>query len=555
MYVLGINGWDFDSHDSSACLFFNGKLIAAAEEERFIRQKKSFNKIPCNAISYCLNEAKISPNDIEHIVIGWDVKKLYFERYSKLLTDEECLLKIFPKEIFKRDKEPKIHICSHHLAHAAGTFFSSGFEEATILVVDGVGEEESITIAKGFNNKIEILEKYPLEKSLGIFYEALTVFCGFSRFDEGKLMGLSSYGSCDFDFSDILDNQIHKITNEININEKYFLVLKNWLKIIYKTTKINPNETNYNYDILNTTLYNETDVMKYKNIAASGQVAFEKAIIKLVKKAIRITRINNLCISGGVALNCIANRKILELEEVKELYIQPAAADNGVSIGAAAWFVSSNNIKPEINSNHVYSGPDFSDNDINMILKKYNIPFIKLESNKYEKISELLVQSKVIGRFNGKMEFGPRALGNRSIIANPQTKDMLNLINNIKKREYWRPLAPSIIKDQEHKVLKEKTNNEYMLLNSTVIDSMIDLLPAITHFDNSTRAQVFCREMNKDYYETIKHFYKDTGLPVVLNTSFNVGNEPIVCNPSDAIRTFYSSGIDALLLGSFLIIK
>ncbi|MDM8365606.1 carbamoyltransferase family protein [Bacillus thuringiensis] len=555
MYVLGVNGWDFDIHDASACLFYNGKLIAAAEEERFIRQKKALDKIPYNSIAYCLKEAKITPNEVDHIVMGWDVEQLYFEKYSKKLNKEECLEKIFPKGIFKRDKDPQIHMCSHHLAHASGAFFSSGFNEATIIVIDGSGEEESITIAKGKGNIIEVLEKYPLEHSLGIFYEALTVFSGLGRHNEGKLMGLSSYGEEIFEFPEILENPLKPNKNPVSINGKYFSVLKDWIKAINSITKMAPNYIKYEYNSIDSILLMNTSVMEYKNIAASGQAALERAIVKLVKNAVNLTGIDKLCLSGGVALNCIANRIIADLPEVANLYIQPGASDSGVSIGAATWFLAENGIGPMFTEDHVYSGPEFSDSSILNILKKYNLSYIELGSNKYDKCSELLIQNKIIGRFSGKMEFGPRALGNRSIIANPQNRDMLNKVNTIKKREQWRPLAPSIIDENASAVLEEKINNPYMLLNSTVKKEVHHLVPAIVHVDGSTRAQVVTKGMNSDYYETIYNFYQKTGIPAVMNTSFNVGKEPIICNPSDAIRSFYGSEMDALLLGSFLILK
>ncbi|WP_191567437.1 carbamoyltransferase [Metabacillus idriensis] len=555
MYVLGINGWNYDIHDPSACLFLNGELIAAAEEERFIRQKKALDKLPYNSIAYCLKEANITPDQVDHIVMGWDVKKIHDQKYSKTLNEKACIEMVFPTEIFPRENNPQLHMCSHHLAHAAGAFFSSGYEESAILVIDGSGEEESITIAKGKGNKIEILEQFPLNQSLGIFYEALTVFAGLGRHNEGKLMGLSSYGEAVYEFPDILEGQLSIQDKNISMNSQYFSYLKNWIGVIQDTTNTRPNTLFYKYDVINTTLSTQPSVMDYKDIAASGQVALEKAIVKLVNKALRLTDSKNICISGGVALNCVANRVVANLKSVKKIYIQPGASDSGVSIGAASWFISENNIKPIMEDNHVYSGPQFSDSMIYELLTKYNIPFIELGSNKYEKCAELLGENKVLGRFSGRMEFGPRALGNRSIIANPNSKKMLKKVNTIKKREQWRPLAPSLIKENVPIVLEEENTSPFMLLNSTVKENIRHLLPAIVHVDGSSRPQVVTKEMNNDYYETIQSFYKKTDIPAIMNTSFNVGNEPIVCNPNDAIKSFYGSELDGLLLGSFLINK
>ncbi|MGG1239770.1 carbamoyltransferase C-terminal domain-containing protein [Bacillus sonorensis] len=549
MYVLGINGWDKGVHDSSASLFYQGKLLAATEEERFIRRKKAFDTPPFHSIAYCLHEAGITADDIDYIALGWDVTKLEVEYGGKHgLTSKDIMGRVFPRHIFSRKKDPELHIYPHHQAHAAGAYYSSGFEEAAILVVDGSGEEESITIAKGEKGKIDYIEVYPLESSLGIFYEGLSKYIGLGRFREGKTMGLSSYGAWDGD--------VPLIVNQYDENKRtYHQILKDWIMYFHKKFGEKVNSANYYYDSKQAKLCDELDALSYKHVAAFGQKALEKNLIYLAKRALELTGCSRICLSGGVGLNCVGNRELLELEEVKDIFIQPAASDAGTSLGAGALLSKELGFEVTLSKDHVYSGPNFSDGDIKNLLEQYKIKYEFFETGINEAAVQLLKKGKVGARFAGRMEFGPRALGNRSILANPQSENMLQKVNDIKEREQWRPLAPSISAENQALAIKEETASPYMLLNATIHESSRELLQAVTHIDGSTRPQIVDKETNLSYWELIQCFYEETGIPAVLNTSFNIGNEPIVCSPKDAIRSFFSSELDFLILNHFFIKK
>ncbi|GMG77419.1 carbamoyltransferase [Bacillus safensis] len=549
MYVLGINGWDKGVHDTSASLFYQGKLLAAAEEERFVRRKKAFDTVPVHSISYCLHEAGITADEVDYIALGWDVEQLEMEYGGKQgLTSKDIMHCVFPKNIFPRKKDPALQMYPHHQAHAAGAYYSSGFDDAAILVVDGSGEEESITIAKGEKGNINYLEVYPLECSLGIFYEALSKYIGLGRFKEGKTMGLSSYG--------LWEEDVPLIVNKHDgYRRTYNQILKDWVLYFFKKFDDKGNSAHYVYDHKEAKLYDQLDALSYKHVAAFGQKTLEENLMHLAKKAIKLTGSSRLCISGGVGLNCVGNRKLLELEEVKDIFIQPAASDAGVSLGAGALLSKELGFDVKLSKDHVYSGPAFSDGEIKDLLERYKIKYEFFENGINEAAVELLKKGSVGARFAGRMEFGPRALGNRSILANPQSKTMLQRVNYIKEREQWRPLAPSINAENQTMAINEETASPFMLLNATIHKSSLELLQAVTHIDGSTRPQIVDKEGNSSYWELIQCFYEETGIPAVLNTSFNIGNEPIVCSPKDAIRSFFCSELDFLFLNHFLIKK
>ncbi|MEK9135152.1 MAG: carbamoyltransferase C-terminal domain-containing protein [Patescibacteria group bacterium] len=564
MYILGINGWHTRSHDPSACLVKNGKILAMAEEERFIRQKYAFEKIPINATSYCLHEAKISPSDIDIVAFGWDYKQKYNLRGIKWdYTKNELLDILYPKAIFKYDKKPKLIIVPHHLAHAASVYFTSGYKKAAILIIDGQGEKYSTSIAYGNGRKIKTLKSFPIKDSLGYFYESINKYIGFHYLDSGKTMGLAPYGKPIFTFKNIKlkkDGYSINLPGRLRYSKKHLdeqeSLVSLWHKFIKQKYIKKPNPTVNKFNKLRNKIKVEFKISEsYKNLAASAQKALEETVGHLAKVSIKMTNCNNLCISGGVGLNCVVNGKLLHNKSIKNLYIFPAANDAGVSVGAALY--ASAILDKNLNFsrlNHAYFGPEYTDQEVKSAFKERKINY-KFYPNICKKTAELLSRGKIVGWVHGRMEMGPRALGNRSILANPKTKSMWKKINLIKNRELWRPLSPSILNEYKDNYFESAQYSPFMLKTFGVKKKNGGLISAVVHVDDSTRPQTVSKKINPKFWHLINEFYKITGIPSLFNTSFNLINEPIVCSPQDALSTFYNSGLDCLVINNFLVTK
>lgn len=564
MIILGINGWYARSHDASVCLVKDGKILAMAEEERFIRKKYAFDKIPINAIGYCLNEANVSSNEIDIVAFGWDYRLMYNLRRIKFFHHNNDILDIiFPSSIFGYKRKPKLVIVPHHLAHAASTFFTSGFKEATILVVDGQSEDGSTTIAYGKGNKISILKSFPIKDSLGYFYESINKYIGFHYLDSGKTMGLAAYGKTNIDFYDIIkiDSKGYSVNlkkefkySSLHLDEQEVLV-SFWYEELKKYIKL-PNRVKYIFDKINSkTKAQFTISQQYKDLAASAQNALERTMIHLVKIAIKMTGIKDVCLSGGVTLNCVANGKLLQNTPIDDLFIFPCANDAGVSAGAALYAAALYDKKVKFSKiPHPYFGPEYTNKEIEQILKSKNIHYLKLKDI-CKTAAKLLAENKIIGWFQGKMEIGPRALGNRSILANPLIKSNWKKVNIIKGRELWRPLSPAILEEYKDEYFENAVYSPFMLIAMQVKKDKRNIIPAVTHIDGSSRPQTVSKKINKKFWDLINEFRKITGIPVILNTSFNYKGEPIVCSPLDAIKTFFSTSLDYLVMGDFLISK
>lgn len=563
MIILGINGWYTRSHDPSACMVKDGKILVMAEEERFIRQKYAVEKLPLNAISFCLSESKLKLDDIDIVAFGWDYREKYKLRKMKFkYSDEEILDIIFPQNFFRYKKKPRLVIVPHHMAHAASTFFTSGFNEAAILIIDGQGENESTTIAHGKGNKISILKSFPIQDSLGYFYESINKYIGFHYLDSGKTMGLAPYGKAGIDFKNIkINNKGYSINfpqalqyNPSHLDEQEALVAL-WHKELKKYLK-SPNETKivFNKDKNKIeTIF--TAPQNYKNLAASAQYVLEKTVNHLAEITVKTTKTTNLCLSGGVALNCVANGKLLQNTTIDELFIFPCANDAGVSAGAALYAASLYDKKTNFAKlSHTYFGPKYTNKEVEQILKAGKIKYKKLKDI-CKQSALLLAKDKIIGWFQGGMEIGPRALGNRSILASPCRKSNWKNVNRIKGRELWRPLAPSIMDEYKSEYFNDAIYSPFMLNAFQVKKHKRAIIPAVVHIDGSTRPQTVSKNANKKFWNLISHFYKITGVPVILNTSFNGPGEPIVCSPQDALRTFYSSGLDYLIINDYIISK
>lgn len=526
MRIVGINCL---THDVSVALIEDGKILAAVEEERFTGIKHqggilSNGKPPLNSLKWIFDKFNLKPKDIDFFAYSGDLNQNigladFITKYRRFAMTLDPSLS---KSIF----------LDHHLCHASSTFRCSGFDQALILTIDGEGDSVSTTMFIGEFNEIKKIASFPANQSLGHFYTSVTKTLGLGSFGaEGKTMGLSNYGSLD---SSIIDKNIIKKTNlGYIINDNYNEILLNYKR--------------YGSDISD----------EHKNLAATAQYLLEDTIIHLIKLARKEYEFTNVCIAGGVGLNCLTNSKISKLDFVKNVFIQPAANDAGTSIGAALevfYQKNSINIK-SIAITNVYYGPEYSNDDIKSILEEYKIKYEYIE-NICDIASDMLVDGKIIGWFQGKMEFGPRALGNRSILANPSIKGINDLINKkIKHRELWRPFAPAILESQGNEYFYDFFPSPFMTFTFNIKENKINDIPAVAHIDGSARVQSVSLKNNKLFFNLLKSFNEKTNIPVLLNTSFNDKGQPIVRTPKEAIATFYSTGLDALVIGNYLICK
>ena len=589
--ILGISAF---YHDSAAALVVDGKIIAAAQEERFSR-KKHDSKYPAKAVEYVLSEGKLNLSEIDHIVF-FEKPFLKFERlletylafaplgFKSFSMSMPIWLreKLFQKKfIFEKlkihDKNfndiDKIFFSEHHYSHAASAFFPSPFKDAIVLTLDGVGEWATTTVALGKGNKLEMIKEIHFPHSLGLLYSAFTYYTGFKvNSGEYKLMGLAPYGEPKFK-NIILENLIDvKEDGSFKLNMKYFnyatglTMTNNKFSELFGEPVRNPK--------------NEKLTQFHMDIAASIQSVTEEIIIKLTKSIAAEFKIKNLCLAGGVALNCVANGKILNDKIFENIWVQPASGDAGGSIGAALsfWFKELGNkrdyYKDEMSGS--FLGPSFSNNRIEKDLKNLNANFDKLEDNELlPKLAKELSQNKIIGWFQGRMEFGPRALGARSILANPLSEKMQSELNlKIKFREGFRPFAPSILSEEVSNWFNLNKVSPYMSLVAKVKDSkkikqdgkdnfsgfdklnvLRTIIPAVTHVDYSARIQTVHKETNLRYHNLISEFYKITNCPILVNTSFNVRGEPIVCSIEDAYKCFMGTNLDILVCENYILYK
>jgi len=590
-YILGLSAY---FHDSSAAILKDGEVIAAAQEERFTRVKHD-SSFPYNAICFCLEEANIYLDEVEYIVF-YDKPILKFDRilsnflnyaplgvFNFVKTIPVYLNKLFVSHNIKNElkdlgynKLPKILYAEHHESHAAAAFFPSPYSQAAILCVDGVGEWATTTAWVGDNNKIQLLWQINYPHSLGLLYSAFTFFIGFKvNSGEYKLMGLAPYG--DPIYVDIIENNLIKIKSDgsFMLNLKFFDYMKGNSMVNHRFEKLFGIKARKPSD----------DIKQiHMDIASSIQKVTENVITKLVNTLSKDPLVNtkNLCLAGGVALNCVANSKILKNTPFENTWIQPAAGDAGSGLGAAylAWHHYKN--EPRYSDElydkmkGAYLGPHYSNSQINNALQKLDAIFEYYEQNELVKrAAECIASNAVVGWFQGPMEFGPRALGNRSILGNPTKLENQSFINlKIKYRESFRPFAPAVITEKQHEYFELTNKSPYMLLVSDVAKKQLvdtkeakglkgldklyskrSSIPAVTHIDNSARVQTVMKETNPLFYQLIVEFEKQSGCPVVINTSFNVRGEPVVCTPEDAYKCFMMTDMDYLVIGNYFLAK
>jgi len=585
-YILGISAF---YHDSAACLVKNGEIIAAAQEERFSR-KKHDSSFPIRSINWCLESQGINSTHLA-LVAFYDKPLIKFERIlssylayapwglrSFLMSMPMWLKhKLFMKELIMQELNysGEIIFTEHHQSHAASAFYPSPFNESAILTIDGVGEWATASIGIGEQNEITILKELHFPHSLGLLYSAFTYFTGF-RVNSGeyKLMGLAPYGQPKY--KEVILNELIDLKEDgsFRLNMKYFNYCAGLTMTNKKFEKLfggppRKPETNI--------------TQREMDIACSIQQVTEEIMVRMARFTKNLTGQDNLCLAGGVSLNCVGNSKILREKIFKNIWIQPAAGDAGGAIGAAlfGWFRYLNNKRQTDGVKDFqkgsYLGPSFNDEEIKKVLDRYNLFYKKIEPTELpKKVAELINSKAVVGWFEGRMEFGPRALGARSIIGDARLQEMQSKMNlKIKFRESFRPFAPSVLKEKCSEYFDLDIDSPYMLLVADVkkekrlplpkdiglksgferLKIPLSVIPSVTHVDYSARIQTVNKEDNPLFYEMIKEFEKISGCAVIINTSFNIRGEPIVCSPEDALRCFLRTDMDYLVIGNFILDK
>ena len=570
--VIGINA---NHADSSACILINGKLIAAVEEER-INRIKHFSGYPIQAINECLNLANINQNQITDIAFNTKPLKNLIPKTLFLLKNytfkDNNLIKRFKKKIdikkilfdeFKLNKDIRFHYIEHHLAHLASAFFPSNFDKAYGLSIDGSGDFVTLALAKCENNKIEILKRVYFPDSLGIFYHAMTQFLGFKNYgDEYKIMGLAAYGKPIY-FNKLKDNLFQYNKNDFfQLNLKYFNHHKSNFKYIADEYLINDKIDNKELTNLFQKEIKEssgTDQFT-KDFAASAQAIYEFFLEKILDKLLISKFSKNIIYAGGCALNSSANRLLLHKKKFDKVHIPFAPGDNGGALGAAFIVATKANFKLT-NTTSPYLGAEFKNEYIDKILNneiykdKINYKFIEDDEKLFKQTATLISEGNVVGWFQGKMEFGPRSLGNRSILADPRNPNMKSIINTkIKRRESFRPFAPSVLDEYQAEWFESNFDSPYMSSLARVKETKKSFIPAVTHFDGTARFQTVKKSTNARFASLIKHFYLLTKVPILLNTSFNE-NEPIVMKPEEALECILRTDMDAVIINNFLIRK
>lgn len=574
-YFLGVFGGQ--GPNPSAALFNDGVMIAMAEEERFTRIKNAPSMLPIRSIKFCLDYEGIEISKVAKIGFAWDCEKYVkswpdFSRKMRApfvefdqtydLNYESKLLANFDPNRIKQDLRfglaklgimldtLKIRFLNHHECHAASTFFQSGFDKAGVLCVDGSGEEITTSMWHGENGDLSLIWKAELPNSLGGFYSTFTEFLGFkSNSEEGKLMGLAPYGK----YSDQIQEKLGKVitfdskTTEFQLNLRMRFIGERSHNSIFTDDLVS---------LFGLPRLSKDPITQYhKDLAFNVQFKLEEIMRGLVLKLLSQVNSTNLCLAGGVAMNCKMNGKIAEMKEVNNIFVQPASSDNGASIGAAILVARESGVESFGKLENCYFGPEYSDEQILKVLVESKVKFTKTENLPYV-VSEYLQGGKLVGWFQGRSEFGARALGNRSILANPLDKNMKDKLNlEVKHREPWRPFCPSITAEGYRKYFGNAPLNSFMILAFPVVKDFHEMIPSVVHIDGTARPQAVDKKSNPRFHQLLEIFGDKTGHPVLINTSFNIQGEPIVETPQDAIRCFFSTGLDILAMNNYILTK
>lgn len=566
MLIAGLSAF---GQNPGACLLRDGKLIAFAEEERFLRIKGANLRFPAKALAYCLREAKVTLDAVDRFAVGWNAEKyrvrmpLFFTRqfFGNLgSASDGSVVRILaeiadqqPKAIIRRatlalreeglgGRVPEFVFVDHHLAHAASAFFASGFEAASVLVVDGSGEDRSTSFYSGQGLDIKDAGHVEFPDSLGWFYAAITSFLGFRAYEEeGFTMGLAPYGKLSAEWREKMERLVRFEANGLyRVDPRYTLLGRH---------SINEHFADELASLLGPArLPKDPLTQTHKDIAAAAQERLEQAAIRLVQRLVDQTGLKKLCLAGGVAMNCKMNGVIGASGLVDGLFVQPAAHDSGTALGAAMWVSARSGEDPRFKMETAQWGPGFTSAEVEKAAKTAGMNFTRPESIE-EKTAAALAEGEVVAWFRGRMEVGPRALGGRSILAHPAIPGMNDRVNrDVKFRDAWRPFCPSMLEPAAVDYLKPSLETRFMTVAAEANERGRAEIPAVIHIDGSTRPQTVNPSTHPSYARALEAFAQRTGVGVVLNTSLNVKGEPIACTPMDALRCFYSSGIDAMAL-------
>ena len=589
MNVLGLI-YQEDFGHPAACLLQDGKLTAFAEEERFVRVKQARGYFPGRSIRYCLDAAGLGISDVDHIGFGWDANRYTFHyplflgrsyiKHSLLKRKETAprnkdrpnqgsavidglkdILSNHPRNMkqkisfglrevgFSEDRVPPIAFIKHHLAHAASAHYCSGFADSAVLVYDGHGEENTITFWRGTGSQLELLHETNIPNSLGWFYSLFTEYLGWDPNEgEVKLMGLAPFGKPDAGLKRLVDEILRVTPTGIELNTDYTFYNDRTYGSFYSDLLV---------DKLGAPRKPDDEITdRHRDIAFAVQSRLEEAGIHLARLCLQHAGSRSLCLAGGVALNCKMNGVIHRENVAERLFVQPISYDAGVALGAAMVVSRNHGCDPRFKLDHLHWGPEFSNDQIETILIRNKLRYRRVEDVE-EVTARLIANGKIVGWFQGRMEAGPRALGGRSILADPRGPSMKDKVNDyVKFREGWRPFALSILDEEKESYLVSPADSPFMV-NAFLVreDKRTDIESAMHWIDHSTRPQTVRREIHPRYWKLIKSFQGITGVPGVLNTSFNVKGEPVCCTPDDAIRCFFGTGMDAVVLGNFIVEK
>lgn len=570
MYTLGLSIF---GQNPAACLLKDNQIIAFVEEERYVRVKSAAGYFPINSIKYCLKNAQIKLDQIDAVAVGWDYSQYRIHMpfqlgiswlknpgkgsanatarvASELINLQPNVIKerikLELQQISFTHKIPQINFVSHHLSHATSSYFFSGFKNAYVVVIDGSGEQYTTSIYRGEAGKIRAIRRDKIPNSLGWFYASISAYLGFIPYQEdGFLMGLAPYGTYKSSLADKFSQILELKDNTYHLNSKYTLLGKHTYSEHFSDQLV---------DLLGKPRH-KTDAIsqRHKDIAYMAQEFLERAVMSLVESL--DTKPFNLCLAGGVALNCKLNGKLLRMSKVNQLFVQPVSSDAGSALGAAAMVAHSKGKQFTQQIKHMYWGPEYSNQDIKSILATSKVKATKV-TNISKLAAKAIHQGKIIGWFQGRSEAGPRALGNRSILANPTITSMKKKVNDrVKFRDMWRPFCPSILDIDVKEYYQGSLESKYMIVAYQFKKESQTKIPAVIHVDGSARPQMVVKNDNPKYYSLIKHLKQLNGRGVVLNTSLNVKGEPICLTPQDALRCFFSCGLDAMAIGDYWLEK
>lgn len=583
MKILGVFS---HGQNPAAALIVDGALIAMAEEERFSRFKVSHALQPTGAIEYVLKESGLSMSDIDEIAFGWDAPRYVNEvpkhyglswlkskdwrgMLSRLGSDAQgesgivegalnilgCQPDYMRKQLVYGIRAlgyfgamPPVVFYPHHLCHAASTFFCSGFDRASILTLDGHGEITCTELFSGEGSSIRSLQKFTVPNSLGWYYSAITEYLGFRPYsEEGKLMGLAAYGEHDSTFSKHFERMLRLTTEGYELDARMTFMGERTFGRSFAdglVTALGPPRGK-----------RDEITQRHKNIAFAAQHRLEQTFLHLVELTTKRTGYRDVCLAGGVAMNCKANGEVLRSGLCDRLFVQAASSDAGTALGAAMLAAQKHGDDPRFIQNHTYYGPSFGPEEIEPVLQESKLQYTR-EADICETVAELLHRGALVGWFQGRMEYGARALGNRSIVANPLMKEAHHKVNaQVKHRELWRPFAPSMTQRFCEQWLEPASDTPFMITAAWAKPGWAERLPAVVHVDGSVRPQTVTEQSNPRYHALIRAFGRKSGYEVVLNTSLNDKGEPLVCTPREAIKLFAASGLDAMAIGDFLIRK